>query len=202
MRPGDVSALANLAEPLRSRLTALLAAAGDALWIVSGRRSTQQQVDLRRAHCGPTWYDIWQKPASQCRPATAIPGSSQHESGSAADLGGNLALLNRLAPAYGLDTPVGSEDWHVEAAGVRQGLTGSAGFPIPLGGPIPFPGGDVFGQGLDAVRDAVTGALGELVDPLLGGLRRIALTGVLIAGGVTLVVLGGIRGTQQLQEAA
>jgi hypothetical protein len=50
-----------------------------------GYRSTQRQIELRRAHCGPSDYDIWQKPSSQCVPPTATPGKSRHEQGLAID---------------------------------------------------------------------------------------------------------------------
>lgn len=183
--------LQRLAEPLRSKLASLLAASGEKVWIVSGLRSVDEQVQLRRQHCGPTWDDIWRKPAGQCSPPTAIPGTSKHQKGLAVDLGGDLALASRLAGQLGLATPVKGEPWHFEPTTAALSLAGDipgAGIIDDLGGVI----GDVAG----GVGGAVGGALGELVEPLLGGLRRITLVGLLLAGGVTLVVLGGIRGTK------
>jgi membrane-bound lytic murein transglycosylase B len=89
-----------------------------------GYRSHEQQIALRRAHCGTTHYDIWQRPASQCSPPTAIPGRSNHERGLAIDFecGGNgnyigsrdhpcFRWLAANAAAYGLFN-LPSEPWH------------------------------------------------------------------------------------------
>lgn len=51
-----------------------------------GWRSAEKQKQLRRNHCGPSDNDIYNKPSSSCRPPTARPGKSQHESGLALDL--------------------------------------------------------------------------------------------------------------------
>lgn len=86
-----------------------------------GWRSSEQQVALRRAHCGPTDADVYDKPASACRPSTARPGSSRHERGLAIDftVGGRsltsgsaaYAWLVAHAEDYGLENLPG-EPWH------------------------------------------------------------------------------------------
>jgi D-alanyl-D-alanine carboxypeptidase len=191
MTPATASKLAQLAEPLRSRIAALLARTGEAVWIVSGRRSLEEQAQLRRAHCGTSFYDVWQKPANQCSPPTAIPGRSKHNQGLAVDLGGDTALAERLAGQLGLVSPVRGEDWHFEVDPAAAGL---AGFGVP---PVIS---DPIGTGVDVITggvgDAVADVLGGLVDPLVSGLKRIALVSVLVAGGVTLAVLGGQRSFQ------
>jgi len=48
-----------------------------------GWRSAEKQINLRKKHCPP---DILTVPSNQCRPPTARPGKSQHESGLALDL--------------------------------------------------------------------------------------------------------------------
>jgi len=48
-----------------------------------GFRTHQQQIALRRAHCGAA--NVFVKGA-QCNPPTALPGFSNHESGLALDL--------------------------------------------------------------------------------------------------------------------
>ena len=192
VNPSTSAQLQRLAEPLRSKLAALLAATGERVWIVSGLRSVDEQVQLRRKHCGTTWDDIWRKPASQCSPPTAIPGTSKHQKGLAVDLGGDLALAKRLAGQLGLATPVAGEPWHFEPTTAALSLTAG---DIPGAGIIDDLG-DVVGGVAGGAAGAVSGALGELVEPLLGGLRRITLVGLLLAGGITLVVLGGIRGTK------
>lgn len=87
-----------------------------------GFRDPASQISLRQAHCGSSYYDIYQKPASQCTPPTAIPGRSMHEQGRALDIksGGSL-ITSRSDPAfqwlaanasrYGLYN-LPSEPWH------------------------------------------------------------------------------------------
>ena len=87
-----------------------------------GYRTAQEQINLRRAHCGTSYEDIWEKPSSRCRPPTARPGRSNHERGLAIDLTNNGRLitsrnssvfqaLQRLAPSFGLKN-LPSEPWH------------------------------------------------------------------------------------------
>ncbi len=74
----------------------LNAAAADGFVFGGGAyRDANAQIELRRAHCGPTDHDIWQKPASACRPPTARPGHSMHEVGLAMDLTLDGALITR-----------------------------------------------------------------------------------------------------------
>jgi len=51
----------------------------------SGYRTHERQVELRRQHCGPSDYAIYEMPSSHCSPPTARPGSSLHEQGLAID---------------------------------------------------------------------------------------------------------------------
>lgn len=113
-----------LAEPLRSIVKGLIAS-GQGVTLVSGWRSPAQQIDLRREHCGPSHYDIYEKPSSQCRPPTARPGTSKHEKGLAADLGGNLAYVEAQASRLGIAQTVAGERWHWEYVG------GGSGAPAP-----------------------------------------------------------------------
>ena len=50
-----------------------------------GYRSGEQQIVLRKAHCGPTLHDIYVRASSTCSPPTAPPGRSMHETGRAID---------------------------------------------------------------------------------------------------------------------
>lgn len=101
----------------------LAAAAADGIVFGGGAyRSAEAQIELRRAHCGPTHYDIWEKPSSQCTPPTARPGRSMHELGLAADFTYRGAYIRSRdspgfrwlaanAATYGLfNMPV--EPWH------------------------------------------------------------------------------------------
>lgn len=87
-----------------------------------GYRSNAEQIATRRANCGPTDYDIYDKPASQCSPPTARPGMSRHEWAQALDITSNGVLirsrnnpafqwLNANAGNYGLSN-LPSEPWH------------------------------------------------------------------------------------------
>jgi peptidoglycan hydrolase-like protein with peptidoglycan-binding domain len=84
-----------------------------------GYRSYESQVALRRQNCGTTHYAIYQKPASQCSPPTAIPGRSRHERGLALDFNSkgksltasDFSWLKANAGRYGLKN-LPSERWH------------------------------------------------------------------------------------------
>jgi len=66
-----------------------------------GFRDSQAQINTRRNNCGPTHYDIYEKPASQCSPPTAIPGRSMHERGLAIDFTSSGSLItSRSNPAF------------------------------------------------------------------------------------------------------
>lgn len=108
----DPKDIGQLAEPLRSRLATMMADLGG-LVLVSGYRDAGRQWDLRRERC----------PGRECSrtckgyPTTALPGASNHQRRTAADIGGrNLAAAGRAARAYGLHLPVRGENWHFEAA--------------------------------------------------------------------------------------
>lgn len=88
---------------IAGNVRALLDAASSAGVNLSGGgfRDPAEQIALRRAHCGPSHYDIYEKPASQCTPPTAVPGRSMHERGLAIDFKYNGALItSRSNPGY------------------------------------------------------------------------------------------------------
>jgi hypothetical protein len=107
-----------------SQVAALLAAASAAGFTLSGGgyRDPAAQIQLRIAHCGPTDYDIYFRPSSECSPPTARPGFSMHEQGLAIDFTCNGVLittqsnpcfvwLSTNAASYGLYN-LPSEPWH------------------------------------------------------------------------------------------
>jgi septal ring factor EnvC (AmiA/AmiB activator) len=60
-----------------------------------GFRDPQAQIETRRANCGPTDYDIFDKPGFLCNPPTARPGHSMHEKGLAIDFTCDGAIVDR-----------------------------------------------------------------------------------------------------------
>jgi len=108
-----------------ARMMSAAAAAGASMGCTSSFRDPAQQIALRRQNCGTSNYDIYQKPSSQCSPPTAIPGSSQHEKGLAADLncgGASMAgsrcfsWLASNARSYGFYN-FAPEPWHWSTTG-------------------------------------------------------------------------------------
>jgi hypothetical protein len=87
-----------------------------------GHRDHARQIALRRAHCGTSYYAIYQMPAGRCSPPTARPGTSMHERGLAIDFScDGLLIRSRSNPCfrwlathaadYGLYN-LPSEAWH------------------------------------------------------------------------------------------
>lgn len=113
-----------VSEAIGDDLEALLnAAAADGVALTgSGWRSTDEQIELRRQHCGTSDYDVYQRPPGECSPPTAIPGTSNHETGLAIDFrdGDGVSLswgspgfawLSENAGRFGLYN-LPSEPWH------------------------------------------------------------------------------------------
>jgi len=109
---------------LVERITSLQAAAWSQGVTLGGWgwRSHEQQIELRRQHCGTSDYAIYEMPAGQCSPPTARPGASMHERGLAVDFtgaggssvtstGAEFAWLSAHAGTYGLSN-LPSEPWH------------------------------------------------------------------------------------------
>ncbi|MFT7473110.1 MAG: LAS superfamily LD-carboxypeptidase LdcB [Verrucomicrobiales bacterium] len=92
-----------------------------------GYRDNIKQIELRQKHCGTSEYDVWEKPASACRPPTARPGQSMHERGLAIDFtynGGSITtrsnpgfvwLKNNAHRWSFVNLP--SEPWHWSTTG-------------------------------------------------------------------------------------
>jgi len=88
---------------IAGQLASLLDAAAAAGFSLrgGGYRDSAAQIATRQANCGSTYYDIYQKPASQCTPPTAIPGRSMHEQGRAIDFtSGGVLISSRSNPAF------------------------------------------------------------------------------------------------------
>jgi hypothetical protein len=109
-----------VARDVAPKLQALLsAAAGDGVVLGgSGWRSTQSQVELRKANGCP---DVYTAPPESCAVPTAIPGTSMHEIGEAVDFTADGRTLTTGSPAFAwLSANAGrfgfynlpSEPWH------------------------------------------------------------------------------------------
>jgi LAS superfamily LD-carboxypeptidase LdcB len=91
-----------------------------------GYRDPADQVAVRRANCGTSYYAIYEAPSSACSPPTAPPGTSQHEQGLAVDftIGGRTisrgsAAFNWLkanAAGFGFYN-LPAEPWHWSTTG-------------------------------------------------------------------------------------
>jgi hypothetical protein len=115
---------------LTTRLSQMVAAAqADGLTLGGWNyRSNAQQIELRKQHCGTSQYAIYEMPASQCNPPTAVPGTSRPEFGLAVDFTCNgsaignsgtspcFLWLKSHAAAYGFKN-LPSENWHWSADG-------------------------------------------------------------------------------------
>lgn len=88
----------------------------------SGYRDSSRQIELRQAHCGSSYYAIYQMSAGSCRPPTAKPGQSQHEIGLAIDFSNCsrssacFGWLRGNASRFGYYN-LPSESWHWSTSG-------------------------------------------------------------------------------------
>jgi len=100
---------------LRLAVDRLIAASNGRVYLESGIRSTGRQTELWNEalakYGDPEIADNW----------VARPGTSNHESGLAVDLGGDLGLAVRLVDDLGLPLwrPMSWEPWHFELTGSR-----------------------------------------------------------------------------------
>lgn len=109
---GDTSGISPL---VTSRLDEVARELGKPITVISGWRTNHEQSELYRKYLAGTGN------------LAAVPGTSLHEAGRAADAyvdGVALASVpgaRRIALAHGLHFPVGGEPWHVELVGDPQG---------------------------------------------------------------------------------
>ena len=96
---------------LSNALDRMIAASGGAIYVVSGFRSTEEQQSL--------WDEAVSRYGSEDAAAqwVARPGYSNHNKGTAVDLGGDLEMAAQLAKQFGLWNPMSWEPWHFELNG-------------------------------------------------------------------------------------
>jgi hypothetical protein len=140
-------------------------APNDGLTLVSGARSPWQQYLLRRDRVGAALAFNRNYPG---HPRTAIPYSSNHQKGLAADMGGrDLSWLIAQESRYGLARTVRSENWHFEAVG--NPVVRIIPWPGGLGQQIPH-GTEGFGTMTDAEINAKFDELDAKLNKIIGGL--------------------------------
>lgn len=104
---------AGLSPVMAKQVAGLVQASNGRVRLVSGHRTLEQQTALYQEAAkryGDQYANQW----------VADPASSNHVKGAAADLAGDIALLGKLAPQFGLTTPMGWEPWHVEMASTAK----------------------------------------------------------------------------------
>lgn len=126
IRVGDDVSISQLHPTFKDKIFGLLndSRLSGLVWVRSGVRTNQEQVALRRRNCGTSRWAIYYKRPSKCKPPTARPGTSRHETRKdgyayAVDLdfaphSDNWGLLHTVARDYGVHFPVSSEGWHAE----------------------------------------------------------------------------------------
>jgi LAS superfamily LD-carboxypeptidase LdcB len=121
---GSITVASSIAGNLRALLDS--ASSSGISLCGGGYRSSAGQIQTREANCGSGYYNVYQKPASQCSPPTARPGSSMHEQGLAVDFtsGGGTIRRGTAADSWLLNNAgrfgfhnLPSEAWHYSTNG-------------------------------------------------------------------------------------
>lgn len=166
--------------PAADQYLAMVAAAqadGVEIRITDAYRSFESQVELKK-----------RKPD-----LSATPGTSEHGWGEAVDIDvgkpGVLAWLRRNAARFGIANTVSHENWHWGWIGGST-VTGTGGTVTGVRSPIT--------GGLGVVGDFAGDAAGAVA----GGIRKVFVYAVLIAGGVVLVAIGADQATGRRASSA
>jgi len=113
--PSGAVATTGLQPAMRRAVDSLIAASNGRVYLVSGERTTARQTELwneaLEKYGDPEIADDW----------VARPGTSNHETGLAVDLGGDIGLAVSLVDELGLPLwrPMSWEPWHFELTGSR-----------------------------------------------------------------------------------
>lgn len=97
-----------------SALQRMIKDSGGKLSINSGYRSNDRQAQLFAAAVRKYGSE------KAARKWVAPPGKSNHNRGTAADIGGDLNWAHANAARYGLVFPMAHEKWHIEPVGARR----------------------------------------------------------------------------------
>ncbi len=81
-----IAVCADIAEKYKNMIAA---AKKDGVTLTAyGGRTMEKQIALRKQNCGGnSKYNVYEKPSGECKPPTARPGRSMHQSGLAFDIG-------------------------------------------------------------------------------------------------------------------
>lgn len=149
---------------LGTALSRMAQAMHTAIYVTSGYRSRAEQEALyARYLAGGT--------------LAARPGTSEHESGSAADISPGQSVFGRVAGKYGLAFNVAGEPWHIALANAAAGALGAMVQNI---GRINFKAPGAFGalgQGAsDLLRGAANSFIGRLQPRAMAGAAGAAVS--------------------------
>ena len=114
---------AGLSPILQRQVDALVEASHGKVYIKSAYRSPAEQTALYNTAAqryGENNANQW----------VADPQASNHVSGNAVDLGGDLTVASQLAPQFGLVAPMGWEPWHFEFPSQAQ-TSHPAAYTVP-----------------------------------------------------------------------
>lgn len=151
-RGGMVTGDTDVLPGMLARLEELARAAGQAIFITSGRRTMAEQAALYRSKGA----------YSATNPGAAAPTpNAPHVRGIAADISPGVGVFGSLAGRFGLSFPLGNEPWHIQLTDAGAGGAGAAAAAIVehvKGVTIDGPGGVLksAAQGTaNLVRDAI-----------------------------------------------
>jgi hypothetical protein len=121
---------AGLNPVLQKQAMALVKASNGRVYLKSGYRSPKAQqaaYDAAVKQYGP----------DHANKIVADPQASNHVQGLAVDFGGDLQVMNQLAPQFGLSAPMGWEPWHFEFPSTTHASHPAAYTISPQGEPNP-----------------------------------------------------------------
>jgi hypothetical protein len=184
---------------LRSAVERMIAESDGKLTLNSGFRSNEEQTALWEASDkSGTWV--------------AEPGHSNHEKGSAADIGGDMDYLAANAARYGLYMPMSWENWHVELAGQEGGGYNADAHGTAPAGYVEKPrdhmatlmammgGVDRAGSQPSFARQ-ITGSRPKRTDPMVQGAVQARMPGAPIVAGDEDTILDAFRVALRSKES-
>lgn len=185
---------------LRSAVERMIDESDGKLTLTSGYRSVEEQQALWDASDKSGVY-------------VGKPGESHHNTGKAADIGGDMDYLDANAARYGLYRPMSWEKWHVELADGEGSEynpeahgTAPAGYVAKpknfMGALMSMMGGGPSVTGQPAFARQIAGAKAKRTDPQVQGSVQARMPGAPVAAGPEDTMLDAFRLALQAQESS